>query len=184
MRWMALLALLLLAGCTDPGPAPPAAIATPDEPGRVSRNADADGDGVRAYDAPFDLVLNPDNELFVVAIAGGNSNCVLFWDTDGPDYRVLGGTATMTWDALTPLAEELVLSVGGTTEPRVVSGPSPLTLDLAGLELHPDGWGVDFMADHDVSHLPVQQPATLQLTFDYEGDLPAAGQGICTNGLT
>ena len=64
-----------------------------------------------------------------------------------------------------------------------ISGSSPLTIDLSGLELHPEGGGMDLMADHDVPHMPVRQAAELQVTFDYEGELPGPFPAFCTNGL-
>src|SRR5687768_47706 len=154
MRWMALSALLLLAGCLDGGPGSRAA-ADGAEQERTSRlSGDVDGDGVRAFDASFDLVLNPDHEVLLFTMVAGDRNCIDFSGGGDVGYQIHGGTATMTWDALTPLAEELVLTAYGSTEPLQGSGPSPLTLDLTGFAWHPDARGISFMADHEVPHLP------------------------------
>lgn len=185
MRWTAVLALLLLAGCLDDGPQAPGSLGGADadagRQGRVGRTGEPAG--VRTFDSSFDLVLNPDSELLLFTMLAGDRNCILFSEGDSPSYRILGGTATMTWDALTPLAEDLVLSVFGLTESLRVSGSSPLTVDLSGLELDLEGGGMDLMADHEVPQMPIRQSAKLQVTFDYEGEVPGPFQGFCTNGL-
>jgi len=183
MRWSALAALLVLSGCLQGAPAPASVEDAADEEARQARMGRAEPEGVRTFEASFDLVLNPDSELLLLTMVAGDRNCVLFSQGQAPQYRLLGGTATMTWDPVTPLADELVLRAFGLTSATQASGPSPLTLDLSGLELHPEGGGFDLMADHEVPQLPFRQAATLHVSFEYEGDLPGPFAGFCTNGL-
>lgn len=180
MRWAAVaLPLLILAGCADDPPAPLA----PEDGGRTGR-APAEEGGLRTFDASFDLVLNPDDQhLLVVNILGGSPNCVVFTDGEAPGYRLVGGNATLSWDPLTPLAEELLVTASGITTPVRASGTSPLVLDLTGAELDAAGTGISFMADHEVPQIPVRQPAKLHVTLDYQGELPTPLPAFCTNGL-
>ena len=180
MRWATVgSVLLLLSGCLGQAPAPGAGEA---DVGRLARDPGSDS-GPRTFDSSFGLVLNPDSEFLLLTMVAGNRNCVLLHDQKGPDYRILDGAATLSWDAQAPLAEELVLSIAGADRPVETSGPSPLVLDLAGLALHPEGGGLTFMADHEAPWVPLQQPAKLQLSFTYEGELPPASPGFCTDGL-
>jgi hypothetical protein len=183
MRWPAMFAALLLAGCLQETPAPASLDGPMDEADRQGRMGRAEPEGVRTFEASFDLVLNPDHELLLFTMVAGDRNCILFSQGEAPQYRLLGGTATMSWDAATPLADELVLRAFGATAASQASGPSPLTLDLSSLDLDPEGGGLDLMADHEVPQIPVRQAATLHVSFEYEGELPGPFPAFCTNGL-
>jgi hypothetical protein len=166
MRRTAFLAILLLAGCLDDPPA-----AEPRDEGRLGRGSDGDG-GVHHYEESFTLAVNP--STVVVIVDGVSDNCVLFF---GAGYVLSNGTATLEWDAATPLAERLSIDVLGASEPTSApAGTSPVTLAFDRLEAA--GWGLGFTAAYDVA-VPVAQAATMTLEFDYTGDLPGAGVGSC-----
>ncbi len=122
-----------------------------------------------------------------ISVAGTgtqSTNCLLFWDTDGAAYDLTNGTVVLTWDPLTPAAEELSLRVDGTSGSFEAAGTSPLTLEFDELANSPDDWGVTFAVDHDLPNVPVQQVVKLELAFDYLGDLPTPSKGTCSNGLS
>jgi hypothetical protein len=175
----ALLLVVLQAGCAEPAAQPAPEGGDDGRDSRIGRGADGEA-GHGHYDASFDLMVNPDG-AGAVAVGGlTNTNCVLFWDFNGADYALSNGTATLTWDALTPAAEELALYVtGGGGES--VSGPSPLVLSIEALDA--SDWGLGFAADSPLPSVAFQQAVALALAFDWEGDLPSPGQGSCSNGL-
>jgi hypothetical protein len=185
MRWTAVLALCLLAGCLEEplGPREPdgEAIGEGGREGRTARGIEdeSDPDAIHRYDQEFALTVNPDGYGTVTVGGVTSSNCVLFFDDDA-DYVLLNGTAVLTWDPVTPAAEPLAIEVlwgAGLS----ASGASPVTLAFTDLES--DGFGLGFMADSTLGSAPVMQPVTLHLSFDYKGDLPGGGKGSCSDGI-
>lgn len=183
MRWLAVASVLLLAGCAgSPGPANEADAAAGPEgagDGRTARGYGSDEGGGR-FDASFDLRIMPQGMGGSVCVTGtciAYSDCILFWD-ESSDYGLSNGTAVLSWSAATPLAESLVLEVGG-SPPTSATGPSPLTVTFDELAPDANGLGVTFGVDHAVPNVPILQDVVLTLSFDFEGDLPAAIRSTC-----
>lgn len=186
MRWLPLVALCLLAGCLEE-PLAPAEVPEGDpegdgREGRTARGIEAenDPDAIHRYENSFDLTVNPDS---VVAVGIGGvtqGNCVLFWDTGGAAYAFVNGTATLEWDAMTPLAETLALYMTGGASASA-AGSSPLILSIEPMTA--DNWGSGFAADAPLGSAAAQQAVRLTLVFDYQGDLPSPGIGSCSNGF-
>jgi hypothetical protein len=184
MRWMAFTALLLLAGClegADPSGEPTVEGEADDGPGRTGRSSDGgeDVDGGH-YTNSFGLVLSPDGTVAVAVGGVTASDCVLFWDTNGADYRIVNGTATMTWAPMTPLADTLALYVTSGMG-LMAEGPSPIVLQLE--DLQAENWGFGFGGDIPLGNLAAQQEFTIAVDFTYEGELPSPGMGSCSNGF-
>lgn len=136
------------------------------------------------YDAAVLLLLAPDGlgtSACVVGTCTAQPNCVFFRD-DSSEYVLRNGTVTLTWAAASPLAMHLVLKVHADL-PASMSGASPLVMKFE--ELRPDAaGGVYFSVDHELPNVPVQQEANLHVTFDFEGELPSANRGTCSDGLS
>jgi hypothetical protein len=176
MPWRALVLAVVLAGCLDDpadgdlaGPLD-ARQARPDEADPIAGH----------FEQTFSLVVDPQPPTGAVAVEGvTDRNCIRFWDPpERETYVLTNGTATLSWSAVTPLADDLSLRLDG-SDPAVppVQGRSPLTLAFD--DVSATFWGVGFSADHGLDALPVEQPATLTLAFDHVGELPSPSHGAC-----
>ncbi|HET6405720.1 MAG TPA: hypothetical protein VFH78_13845 [Candidatus Thermoplasmatota archaeon] len=123
-----LLAPLVAAGCVD-APAAAELAAAPDAAAPVAPTA-----------TPFAQsgMLGPGAYVCPVVTCAGVDLSQRGWDAD---FRgtLVGVNLTLTWDAATPLTEDLVLGIGyGPMDGRsyeLVTGSSPLALELADLSL-------------------------------------------------
>jgi hypothetical protein len=190
MRWFALLAFLALAaGCLEePAPEAEAHVGPEDDdPGRVARQGrdrddpedEEDGEDdrsgnvtLRSYADQYGLTLTSANAVIRFGSIQGY-NCV---GVEGAPFDVINGTATLTWASQSPLTDELTLEVGtyyGEVY-EAVTGPSPLVLEFADIEVDDEDY-------EDVLHFGVQvgelagasyeQDVALALAFDYESDI-------------
>ncbi|MEA3137266.1 MAG: hypothetical protein QOC71_1547 [Thermoplasmata archaeon] len=185
MRWVALVVLLLLAGCAQPTPPSDTGVAVGADDGRTSRTMAGEGGGGR-FDATFDLQIRPDGvggTICVPATCIANADCIFFLDDpESEGYTLSNGTVVLTWAAATPLAEQLVIAVTG-AKSFEARGTSPVTLEFDALDPAGDYFGVSFAVDHDLPNVPLNQDVSLRIAFDFEGDLPAAIPGQCSNGI-
>ncbi|MHB1261183.1 MAG: hypothetical protein ACYC2H_05650 [Thermoplasmatota archaeon] len=185
MRWLTLALPLLLAGClVDPagpdalGPGAPGAT----DGGRTAREGNLEDGG--HFDSTFKLQIRDAiaATACVNATCLGSFDCYYFLgDPEGPGFALSNGTVVMTWDAVTPLAEHLVVAVSGADAFRT-SGTSPLTLAFDVMEPD-DNLGVTIGVDREAPNVALEQEVSMHVVFDYEGDLPAPFSGSCYGGV-
>lgn len=97
---------------------------------------------------------------------GEGANCATF--DDGAIDVVLKGNVTANWESTSPLTDQMEIVVTG--EPnRRISGPSPLTLDLANHEPPEGTAGLKVLLQPHNPRAAVQVPYSLHWEFSYDG---------------
>lgn len=193
MRWMAaalalLVAGVVLAGCSQPkadadvaGPTKAPGKDRQSRPGHGGRGGsdddkretDLDNATLRHFAEEFDLSVTALSSLLGFGSFDGRA-CVA---VEGAPFKVVGGNATLTWSAQSPLAERLSLvtrQVYGDYYYDETPGASPLEVRIpelpeaeTGRNSYDDSWFTFSVDAGDLDTVAVQQDVHLALSLDY-----------------
>jgi hypothetical protein len=203
MRWFALVAasaLVLVSGCLGEPAAPPveADVGGDDGPDRVARQgrgSDREDDEDeeeeersgkvtrRSFADEFSLQLTSVDAVFRIGSIQGY-NCAA---VEGAPYRILNGTATLSWTPQSALTDSLGLEIRtyyGDDVHETGSGPSPLVVEFRDIEVEEDRDLQDFLTFGVHLDGPAgasyEQDVTMALSFEYESDADVdASRGYC-----
>lgn len=168
MKTLLTIALLFMAGCSNPSTAPP------------DGTQPSLGPMLNQANMTLDLQVGPPADDIVPGIVFGYDDCgFLVPRSSNEEFQIHQGLVVLTWDDADGIHMNMSLRAQrGEATNQTPSGPSPLQMELE--QIHVD-WNapMSITVSADLPPGELQRPATMQIDLWYEGDPPDIGTGNC-----